>query len=130
MSRPATSRLKVNPPLGQLPVLQYCSPDQLLIDEQYQRSLDAFPALHVFGFTARDPVTDEIGAHLYAMAASNWARFSVRFSGMQGSVMASRLADAGDPEAIICPAQTGKTDCCATCALCWHSDRSVAFRRL
>lgn len=40
MSRPATSRLKVNPPLGQLPVLQYCSPDQLLIDESYQRGLD------------------------------------------------------------------------------------------
>lgn len=39
MSRPATSRLKVNPPLGQLPVLQYCAPEQLQIDESYQRSL-------------------------------------------------------------------------------------------
>jgi hypothetical protein len=39
MSRPATSRLKVNPALGQLPVLQYCSPDQLQVDESYQRSL-------------------------------------------------------------------------------------------
>jgi hypothetical protein len=27
------------------------------------------------------------------------------------------------------PAQTGKTDCCATCALCWHSDRTIAFLR-
>jgi hypothetical protein len=41
MSRPATTRLKVNPPLGSLPVLQYCAPDQLRIDETYQRSLDA-----------------------------------------------------------------------------------------
>jgi hypothetical protein len=41
MSRPATTKLKVNPPLGSLPVLQYCSPDQLLIDESYQRSLEA-----------------------------------------------------------------------------------------
>jgi hypothetical protein len=41
MARSATSRLKVNPPLGSLPVLQYCSPDQLLIDEAYQRSLEA-----------------------------------------------------------------------------------------
>lgn len=41
MSRPATSRLKVNPPLGQLPVLQYCAPDQLKIDDSYQRSLEA-----------------------------------------------------------------------------------------
>ena len=41
MSRPATAKLKVNPPLGSLPVLQYCSPDQLSIDESYQRSLES-----------------------------------------------------------------------------------------
>lgn len=40
MSSPATTRLKVNPPVGQLPVLQYCSPDQLLIDDGYQRRLE------------------------------------------------------------------------------------------
>jgi hypothetical protein len=40
MARPATTRLKVNPPLGTLPVLQYCHPDHLLIDETYQRGLD------------------------------------------------------------------------------------------
>jgi len=33
--------LKVNPPLGTLPVLQYCAPDQLQIDDAYQRSLEA-----------------------------------------------------------------------------------------
>lgn len=36
----AAARLKVNPPIGQLPVLQYCSPDQLAIDPAYQRGLD------------------------------------------------------------------------------------------
>jgi hypothetical protein len=41
VSRPATTRLKVNPPLGTLPVLQYCAPDQLKIDEEYQRTLSA-----------------------------------------------------------------------------------------
>jgi hypothetical protein len=40
VSRAATSRLKVNPPLGSLPVLQYCSPEQLQIDPAYQRSLE------------------------------------------------------------------------------------------
>lgn len=40
-ARAATSRLKVNPPVGSLPVLQYCSPDQLRIDETYQRSLES-----------------------------------------------------------------------------------------
>jgi hypothetical protein len=44
MSRPATSRLKVNPPLGSLPVLQYCAPDQLRIDAAYQRSLETGPS--------------------------------------------------------------------------------------
>jgi hypothetical protein len=32
--------LKVNPPHGTLPVLQYCAPEQLLIDESYQRGLE------------------------------------------------------------------------------------------
>lgn len=44
MSRPATSRLKVNAPMGSLPVLQYCAPDQLRIDESYQRSLETGPS--------------------------------------------------------------------------------------
>lgn len=33
--------IKFNPPLGTLPVLQYCAPDQLSVDEAYQRSLDS-----------------------------------------------------------------------------------------
>lgn len=41
MARPATTRLKCNPPLGALPVLQYCTPEQMQIDESYQRKLDA-----------------------------------------------------------------------------------------
>ena len=40
MSRPATSRLKVNPPLGNLPALQYLLPQQLKIDATYQRNLE------------------------------------------------------------------------------------------
>jgi hypothetical protein len=32
--------LKLNPITGSLPVLQYCAPEQLLIDETYQRSLE------------------------------------------------------------------------------------------
>jgi hypothetical protein len=41
MARAATSRLKCNPAIGSLPVLQYCSPEQLLIDASYQRGLEA-----------------------------------------------------------------------------------------
>ena len=40
MSRPATDRLKINPPLGMMPALQYLPPDMLRIDSSYQRTLD------------------------------------------------------------------------------------------
>jgi hypothetical protein len=37
----AAGRVKLKPIVGSLPVLQYCAPEQLLIDESYQRSLDS-----------------------------------------------------------------------------------------
>jgi hypothetical protein len=40
-SKITAARLKVNPIVGSLPVLQYCAPEQLLIDDSYQRSLEA-----------------------------------------------------------------------------------------
>lgn len=40
MARAATSRLKVNPVLGSLPVLQFIPPKQLDIDPAYQRSIE------------------------------------------------------------------------------------------
>lgn len=44
MSRPATDRIKFNPPLGNLPALQYLLPQQLKIDAAYQRSLEVGPS--------------------------------------------------------------------------------------
>jgi hypothetical protein len=41
MSRPATSHLKVNPPAGRPPVLEWIAPAELRADEAYQRSLAA-----------------------------------------------------------------------------------------
>lgn len=41
MSRPATSRLKVNPPVGRPPVLEWLAPAELQVDDGYQRSLGA-----------------------------------------------------------------------------------------
>lgn len=40
MARPATSRLKVNPPLGRMPVLQFCPPGELQVDGTYQRGME------------------------------------------------------------------------------------------
>ena len=89
------------------------------------------PALHLFGFTAHGPEST-IGAAVGAMMADcGWDRAAFRFSGAAGPMMASRVIGPGevDDSAILCPAQTGATDCCATCALCWASQRSLAFRR-
>lgn len=44
MARAATDRLKFNAPLGNLPALQYLLPQQLQIDESYQRSIDTGPS--------------------------------------------------------------------------------------
>jgi hypothetical protein len=78
-----------------------------------------FPALHVFGFTARDPTTRDRPRALRS-GDGRLGRFAVRFSGASRPLWASRIGD-DDPEAIACPAQTGATECCATCALCWQS---------
>lgn len=94
----------------------------------WRAALDRFPALHVFGFTARLPGTP-IGDALWQVAGEQWERFAVRFSGLAGREKASRVGDETDPDAILCPAQTGAADCCATCALCWASPRSIRFAR-
>ena len=41
MARQTTDRLKFNPPLGRMPVLQFVLPQELQIDESYQRSIEA-----------------------------------------------------------------------------------------
>jgi hypothetical protein len=91
-------------------------------------ALDAFPALHVFGFTAHDPQS-LIGAQIMQLSCSVWDRFAIRFSGFDGPELGSQLIPDQHAQAIPCPAQTGATSCCATCALCWHSKRSIAFAR-
>lgn len=103
----------------------FYSPDYVRF---WTSALDRFPALHIFGFTAHHPES-EIGAMLFDVAADSWQRFAVRFSGFRGPVIGSQIGPDVDPEAIMCPAQTGATDCCATCALCWHSRRSIGFER-
>jgi hypothetical protein len=30
-------------------------------------------------------------------------------------------------DSIVCPQQMGQTESCSTCALCWQTDRRIAF---
>lgn len=95
----------------------------------WAEALEAYPALHVFGYTARSPESD-IGQVVCELLGYKKDRFHVRFSGWDGPSDGSVVIDSvAQTEHVVCPAQLGKTECCATCALCWHSDRTIAFLR-
>lgn len=93
--------------------------------------LIAYPALHCFGFTARiDPELDPIAHALAILVRSFWPRFAVRFSdGPALSYTTASISESAHKpaDAIICPAQLGKTEACSTCGLCWATSRRIAF---
>jgi hypothetical protein len=95
--------------------------------------LREFPALHVFGYTARMPGTP-IGDAVQVVRGQHRGRFEVRLSGNFTESMAAVSMD--DPRAVemvaekrafICPEQTGKVAGCGACGLCWTADKPVAF---
>lgn len=98
---------------------------------QWEQWLDLIPELHVYGYTAWQDDTP-IGHAVADVAARRWDRFAVRTSNASRNER-STLSHA-DPHAsgivengIVCPAQTGKTECCATCAICWQTQRRIVF---
>ena len=97
----------------------------------WRQLLEEMPALHVFGFTAHPPASAIGRAVALTTLDFGWVRWAIRFSGAPHEQRASRVIGAGetDADAVLCPAQTGGTDCCGTCGLCWQSERSIAFRR-
>lgn len=96
----------------------------------WEAALDHFENLNVFGYTARESSTP-IGAAIQRLRISRWHRFSVRTSGAQKGVRSVVIDSVRDKPAgaIICPAQTGATKSCATCGLCWHTKKPIAFLR-
>lgn len=95
--------------------------------QKWEAWLHKYPALRVFGYTARH---DEIGLAIKKIVANQWDRFAVRSSnGMMAGIPKTKTiksaADAADY--IVCPVQTGATSCCSTCALCFNSTKPIAF---
>jgi len=83
----------------------------------WEEWLAKFPALHVFGYSARLP-GDPIGRAVAALRDKSWDRFAVRTSG--GCEGPRTMVSANPyPGAITCPAQTGGTSHCGSCGLCW-----------
>jgi hypothetical protein len=92
-----------------------------------------FEGLHVFGFTAH-PYHSEIGQGIHALNVLFPDRFAIRWSGLEarmGAVVLDHIPEGSrEGTAFVCPAQTGKSDCCGTCGLCWSptmKQRPVAF---
>lgn len=98
--------------------------------DQWERWLDQFPALHVFGYTARDPERSPIGLKVIGLAFRRWDRFAVRLSSeTPGPGRAVTVFDPKPPRVagvITCPAETEHPDGtratkgCNTCGLCWR----------
>lgn len=98
----------------------------------WQTALLLFPALHVFGYTAHNRYSP-IGSRIFELSQFHWDRFAIRFSERsirpQGAITVFRIPEKLE-DAIICPAQQDKTDCCGTCGLCWASaakGKTIAF---
>lgn len=92
-------------------------------------ALEELPALRVFGYTAHE-IASPIGAEILRMTGRADGRCWIRFSGLRAGPLGSVVIDALDQSrGLVCPAQTGATDCCATCGLCWSSARTIEFLR-
>jgi hypothetical protein len=94
----------------------------------WRKLLRRHPELHAFGYTARRAWR---GSHSIgrAIARLRWNypdRFVIRKSGREAiTIPGVLLAPEG---AIVCPAQTAQSLCCATCGLCWTAkDKVIAF---
>lgn len=97
----------------------------------WETLLQRVPQLHVFGFSARwDCDRDPIAAALVRLVLKKWNRFAIRFSNApvdECSTVSIEHPYQKPADAVICPQQEQKTTACATCALCWHSKRRIAF---
>lgn len=96
--------------------------------EFWARMLAEHSNLAIYGYTARKsgPIMWAIG-ELYGAFQD---RALIRYSdgGFPFMSTVSIGDETGKPDnAFICPEQTGKTRCCATCGACWSTTKNVAF---
>lgn len=104
----------------------------------WARWLRDFPALHVFGYTAR-PQTGGIGRTIDRLNRASDGRCAIRFSVAELTVKGRAGEQLEAPtvwqlpegpkvgDVLVCPAQTGRTACCGTCGLCWTMRAPIAF---
>lgn len=97
-------------------------------------------SLHVYGYTAWS-VDSVIGRAVANLRDARWDRFAVRTSvgkiekpGTWATALdfvpENPTVVIGNQRAVVCPMQTGATECCGTCGLCWSKnakDTPIAF---
>ena len=73
---------------------------------------------------------DPIGFAVARLFQDQPQRFVIRFSGGGLDHMCAEVVDRAEQAVhIVCPAETDPDRCCATCALCFNSTRSITFIR-
>lgn len=95
----------------------------------WDRMLRKHKNLSLFGYSAH-PNKSTIGWTLHHLRMEWGKRAMIRTSDGPYPTMAtvSIGSEEGKPaNAFICPEQTGKVQCCATCGACWSTTKNVAF---
>lgn len=94
----------------------------------WQKMLDKFPNLALYGYTAHAP--DTLLGFQIGTLNLNIGRAMIRYSNgglPEMSTASIGQVDSCPPNAFVCPEQTGKTLGCDTCGLCWGTKKNVAF---
>lgn len=88
--------------------------------------LHRIPQLHVFGFTAHldhhaaGQMVERMNGRFPDRCVIRFSRRRPTGQGFEATTIWRRPEGPRVPEGLVCPAQTGRTECCATCGLCWH----------
>lgn len=100
----------------------------------WRELLKRYETLHIWGYTARWQINDDpIAAALVTLARdAGWDRFAMRFSNAPVPFAAPTTITIEHPyqrpaDSIVCPEQTGRTESCSTCGLCWATTKRIAF---
>lgn len=95
----------------------------------WRAQLMAHKNLAIFGYTARMPDT-RIGYEIALLMKHHPSQVFMRYSngGMSRDSTVTIAGEHARPaNAFICPEQTAKSACCATCGACWATNKNVAF---
>jgi hypothetical protein len=89
------------------------------------KMIQTYRNLHLFGYTARvfGPIRNALN---WLMKSDRvWIRFSSNPKN-DGAIYATKATN--NVPGIVCPEQTGKTDSCLTCGLCWSINSTILFK--